>query len=121
MRPSVLRALWRHAAFMMDRFQAAARKLLRVVSISILRKKTMAQTKLPAHNDSFAIDHKEMSIPALPSPAELIASPSTSFWLRDSLLAALGRDPVDAAADAEMLSQVLSARVDGMVGGAAPK
>lgn len=36
--------------------------------------------------------------------------PSISFWLRDALLSALSRDPVDAANDAGLLAMVLDKR-----------
>ena len=41
----------------------------------------------------------------------LLSDPSTSYWLRDALVAALERDPVDAAADAWVLSALLDRRV----------
>ncbi len=43
---------------------------------------------------------------------QVLASPATSTWLRNSLTAALQLDPVDAANDAELLSQLLGARCD---------
>ncbi len=39
-----------------------------------------------------------------------MTSPSASFWLKDALQAALQRDPVDAANDAESLAAVLVSR-----------
>lgn len=45
-----------------------------------------------------------------PSAEDLLASPEVSFWLKDALRAAMARDPVDAAYDAELLAAVLSAR-----------
>jgi hypothetical protein len=42
--------------------------------------------------------------------ARIVADPCTSDWLRGALQAALRRDPVDAANDAEVLAKVLSAR-----------
>jgi hypothetical protein len=47
---------------------------------------------------------------------QLIASPATSNWLRDSLAAALKRDCVDAANDAELLNELLSKRCAEMLG-----
>jgi hypothetical protein len=41
---------------------------------------------------------------------DLLAAPETSDWLRLALLAALRRDPVDAANDARTLALVLSDR-----------
>ena len=46
----------------------------------------------------------------LPSIDEVLADPSASFWLRNALLAALSRDPVDAANDAEVLVRLLDRR-----------
>jgi len=41
---------------------------------------------------------------------EIVDDPAASFWLKNALGAALIRDPVDAANDAEMLAQVLDQR-----------
>lgn len=38
----------------------------------------------------------------------ILSDPSTSQWMRDSLRTALGRDPVDAANDAELLAKLLA-------------
>ena len=49
----------------------------------------------------------------MPTDAEirvLLQDPSISYWLRDALTSALDRDPVDAAADAGLLSSVLDRR-----------
>lgn len=48
--------------------------------------------------------------PPLPSIEEMLADPFASFWLRNALLAALSRDPVDAANDAEVLARLLDRR-----------
>ena len=40
----------------------------------------------------------------------ILSSPATSGWLRDNLSKALERDCVDAANDAELLSNLLSRR-----------
>jgi hypothetical protein len=48
--------------------------------------------------------------PAALDVREILASPSTSFWLKDALLSALQRDPIDAANDAEVLASVLASR-----------
>jgi hypothetical protein len=45
----------------------------------------------------------------------VIASPGTSFWLRKALEEALTRDCVDAANDAELLSEILARRCDAVV------
>ena len=47
-----------------------------------------------------------------PSAEAILASPGTSFWLRDALQAALPRDPVEAARDAQALAAVLASRAD---------
>jgi hypothetical protein len=46
---------------------------------------------------------------------DVLSSPSTSFWLTTSLRTALSRDPVDAARGAELLAQLLSARVQAVL------
>lgn len=46
---------------------------------------------------------------------QVLASPATSTWLRNSLTAALQRDPIDAANDAEALSELLSARCEDLL------
>jgi hypothetical protein len=46
----------------------------------------------------------------LPTIDQVLADPSASFWLRNALLAALSRDPVDAANDAEVLARLLDRR-----------
>jgi len=40
----------------------------------------------------------------------VLDDPSTSYWLRDALRAALKRDPVDAANDSRILALLLEAR-----------
>lgn len=47
-----------------------------------------------------------------PTAEEVLRSPCTSYWLRMSLSGALMRDPVDAAADAKLLSDLLSANAE---------
>ena len=47
-----------------------------------------------------------------PSVAEVIADPAVSDWTKRSLRSALLRDPVDAAADAELVSSVLAAHAE---------
>lgn len=41
---------------------------------------------------------------------QVLSDPSTSYWLRDALRAAMVRDPVDAANDAQVLARLLDAR-----------
>jgi hypothetical protein len=43
---------------------------------------------------------------------QILADPAASFWIKDALRAALRRDPVDAANDAQVLAQVLDARCE---------
>jgi hypothetical protein len=43
----------------------------------------------------------------LPTIAEVLADPGASRWLKQALSAALVRDPVDAANDAELLARLL--------------
>jgi hypothetical protein len=50
-----------------------------------------------------------------PTPDEILASPSTSYWLKDALKSALNRDCVDASKDAELLALVLSERAQDIV------
>jgi hypothetical protein len=45
----------------------------------------------------------------------VLASPATSTWLRNALTEALQRDPIDAANDAEALSELLSARCEDLL------
>ncbi|ELQ8316839.1 hypothetical protein Q1Z72_00730 [Pseudomonas qingdaonensis] len=46
---------------------------------------------------------------------QVLASPATSTWLRNALTEALQRDPIDAANDAEALSELLSARCEDLL------
>ena len=48
----------------------------------------------------------------LPSIAEVLADPAAFFWLKAALRSALCRDPVDAAHDSEILTQLLGQRCD---------
>jgi uncharacterized protein YggE len=45
----------------------------------------------------------------------VLADQTTSFWFRDALSQALKRDPVDAHADAEALTQLLQTRLDTLI------
>lgn len=45
----------------------------------------------------------------------LLANPATSYWLKDAIGSALGRDPFDAERDALVLASLLSRHVDEMV------
>jgi len=45
-------------------------------------------------------------------PEALLKDPTTSFWFKDALRAALLRDPVDAVNDAEVLLETLTARLE---------
>jgi hypothetical protein len=46
----------------------------------------------------------------LPQIEDVLHDPAASFWLTDALRAALARDPVDAANDAEVLARLLDRR-----------
>ncbi len=43
---------------------------------------------------------------------DVLADPSTTYWLRDALKSSLTRDPVDALRDAEALVDFLRDRLD---------
>ncbi len=47
----------------------------------------------------------------------LLDSPSASYWLKDALVSAIKRDCVDAAADAAMLSKILTNRQNEIIYG----
>lgn len=49
-------------------------------------------------------------VQALPDAEEVTGDPTASFWLKDALRAAITRDPVDAANDAEVLARILDRR-----------
>ena len=46
----------------------------------------------------------------MPQIERVLCDPAASFWLKDALRAALARDPVDAANDAEVLARLLDGR-----------
>ena len=46
----------------------------------------------------------------LPNIEEVLRDPAASLWLRNALRAALVRDPVDAANDAEVFARLLDRR-----------
>lgn len=52
----------------------------------------------------------------VPTPEEVLQSPTTSQWLKDALRAALNRDCVDASHDGEVLAMILSQRCDDALG-----
>ena len=52
----------------------------------------------------------EHAMSSLPDASNILADPAVSSWLRRALASGLERDPVDAANDAELLSEVLSGR-----------
>ncbi|WP_244221184.1 hypothetical protein [Paraburkholderia aromaticivorans] len=43
---------------------------------------------------------------------QLLDSPSTSYWLKSALRTLLERDALDASSDAEMLAEVMGARLN---------
>ncbi|HKR85191.1 MAG TPA: hypothetical protein VJS37_13620 [Terriglobales bacterium] len=49
---------------------------------------------------------------ALREIAAVLEDPAASFWLKAAICSALGRDPVDAANDAELLSRLLARRCE---------
>lgn len=51
---------------------------------------------------------------------QLLDSPSTSYWLKTALRALLERDPLDAASDAEVLADVMGARMNEILSQAQP-
>jgi hypothetical protein len=50
----------------------------------------------------------------------VLGDPSASDWLKHTLIDAMRRDPVDAAVDAEILSQLLSRRAEAVLLGDLP-
>jgi len=48
----------------------------------------------------------------MPTIEQVIGDPSTWTWMRQALVSALGRDPMDAANDAHVLKKLLENRVD---------
>jgi hypothetical protein len=46
----------------------------------------------------------------MPTIAEIIANPCTSYWLRDALKSAMQRDPVDALRDARTIRRGVHVR-----------
>jgi len=58
------------------------------------------------------MSNKQVPLPlterVIPEVDEIRSDPSASYWLVESLDAALKRDPVDAVNDAEILADVLS-------------
>jgi hypothetical protein len=46
----------------------------------------------------------------VPSPEQILDDPAASYWLKQAVHAGLRRDPVDVASDAQILSDVFSAR-----------
>lgn len=44
------------------------------------------------------------------SALKVTEDPAVSFWLKNALIEAINRDPVDAAQDAEVLSRILNLR-----------
>ena len=57
--------------------------------------------------DSAAKDGRNLRLPSI---EEVLADPAASYWLKESLMSALSRDPVDAAHDAEILARLLQRR-----------
>lgn len=55
---------------------------------------------------------------SLPSIDDVLASPGTSYWLKETLASALARDPVDAANDVELLAVLLGRQADDLLASA---
>lgn len=55
---------------------------------------------------------KNPSVEELPSIDEVLADPAASYWLKRALQSSLGRDPVDAARDSDVLARLLGRRCD---------
>ncbi len=53
--------------------------------------------------------------------AEVLSSPTASYWLKTALTAAMQRDVVDAAKDAEFLAELLAERADASLPALTPK
>lgn len=51
----------------------------------------------------------------VPTPDEVLADVAASFWLKDAIRALTRRDPLDAARDAALLSEIMAARCDTML------
>jgi Flp pilus assembly pilin Flp len=51
----------------------------------------------------------------------IMADPDCSHWLRCALAGAIDRDPIDAAADGELLAKLLSERADAVLAAGDPK
>ncbi|PIQ12135.1 MAG: hypothetical protein COW70_10870 [Hydrogenophilales bacterium CG18_big_fil_WC_8_21_14_2_50_58_12] len=51
----------------------------------------------------------------LPTIEEVMTNPACSFWLKMTLQEALNRDPVDALADAMLLTDPLRSRLDDLL------
>ena len=45
----------------------------------------------------------------------ILADPATSYWLRDAIVSAIERDPLDAERDALVLADLLTKRLDALV------
>lgn len=52
----------------------------------------------------------------IPTVDELIASPCTSYWLKDALRVLSQRDVLDASRDAEILALVMQKRCEDALG-----
>ena len=60
-------------------------------------------------------EHGGAGTVAVPTVEELLNSLESSRWIAAALRSALDRDPVDAAADAELLAKVLAKRANDML------
>ena len=58
----------------------------------------------------------EFTANKVPSIDEVLVDPAASLWLKSALRSALSRDPVDAANDSQILTQLLGLRCDRLLG-----
>ena len=73
--------------------------------------------QLPAARREESWMSKGTTADDLPSIDEVLGDSAASFWLKTALRSALGRDPVDAAQDSEILARLLEERCDKILSG----
>jgi len=64
------------------------------------------------HRLSYENVLRHIDLAPAPTVEDLLGDPSASSWLKTCLIEAMSRDPVDAAADAEVLAHVLKDRAE---------
>lgn len=50
------------------------------------------------------------------TPEDVLSDPTASYWLKEAIRACLERDPLDAAADASVLANLMESRLAARVG-----